>query len=93
MNVSLISHIFKSLSDPTRLKICLYLQHHGESPCTEILKEFKLAQPTMSHHFAKLIEAGVVRKRKEHLSNYYSLNQETLQKVGLNLHQMGGLND
>jgi ArsR family transcriptional regulator len=89
MKTTSLADIFKSLSDPNRLEICLYLHQHGEQPCAEVLKEFKLAQPTMSHHFAKLIQAGVVIKRKEHLNNFYSLNYETLQKSGINFERQG----
>ena len=75
--------IFKALSDPTRLQILLYLLKYGEKPCTQMLDEFKLSQPTMSHHFAKLIEAGLIIKQKRSTSNYYKVNYDYIKKSGL----------
>jgi DNA-binding transcriptional ArsR family regulator len=75
--------IFKALSDPTRLQIVLYLLKSGEKPCTHMLHEFKLSQPTMSHHFAKLIEAGLILKEKRSTCNFYKINREYINKTGL----------
>lgn len=80
--------IFKALSDPTRLQIVLFLVKSGEKPCAKMLEEFQLSQPTMSHHFAKLIEAGLIIKVKKGVSNYYNINQDFIDKVGLNLNAL-----
>ena len=76
-------NIFKALSDPTRLRILLYLLRSGEKPCSQMLDEFKLSQPTMSHHFAKLIKAGVIIKEKRSTSNFYKVNYDYIKKSGL----------
>ncbi len=77
--------IFKALSDPTRLQIFLYLLKCGEKPCADVLEEFKLSQPTMSHHFSKLIEAGLLIKEKKGVSNLYKINTDYINKTGLDL--------
>ena len=80
--------IFKSLADKTRLKIAVYLASVGEVSCKEISKKFPLSQPTLSHHFSKLITAGVMLERKEGVSHFYRLNEKYVKKSGLNLKQV-----
>jgi ArsR family transcriptional regulator len=75
--------IFKALSEPTRLQIVLFLLKDGEKPCAQMLEEFKLSQPTMSHHFAKLIDAGLIIKTKQGVSNTYKVNKDYLDQAGL----------
>jgi len=68
------SRYFKAFSDPTRLRI-LGLLAVKEMTVNEIVKEIKLAQPTISRHLGILREAEVVRDRREGQQVFYSLNK------------------
>lgn len=81
--------ILKSIADDTRLSILRKLVQEGsEVASTDIVgscAEFhKLSQPAMSHHFQKLVTAGVLLERKVGVEKYYLLNHEVLDAVGIN---------
>ena len=77
--------IYKALADKTRLSIAVYLASKKEASCQELSKNFNLSQPTLSHHFGKLSDAGVILERKEGVSHYYRINHELLKKAGVDL--------
>lgn len=88
MSNSSTSEILKSIADDTRLSIIRKLANadtevagsaliHG---CSEVLK---LAQPTVSHHFARLVQTGVLLDRKSGTEKYYRLNNELLLSIGV----------
>ncbi len=77
--------IFKALSDKTRLSIAVFLAKNQETACSKFSESFKLSQPTLSHHFSKLLEAGVILERKEGVSHFYRINHELLKKAGVDL--------
>ncbi len=78
--------ILKALADPTRLAIVRQLRscHAATESCGQLSAKSLLSQPTLSHHFNKLVEAGVVKEKKHVTSKYYSLNQPLLQNLGIN---------
>lgn len=76
------SKIFKSLSDPNRLKIVDMLSC-GEKCACDLLEYFNFTQPTLSHHMKVLVDCGIVKCRKEGLWSYYSLNNTNLNKLVL----------
>lgn len=77
--------LFKALADPTRLDIvrtlareqCVTKRSDVVSTCAS------LSQPAMSHHFAKLVDAGVLLERKNGKEKFYELNNELLNKHGI----------
>ena len=80
--------IFKSLADETRLSIVRKLVRDGcEVKGGEIINscaEFhKLSQPAMSHHFSKLVTAGVLLERKAGVEKHYELNTQLLTENGI----------
>ncbi|MBI3231951.1 MAG: winged helix-turn-helix transcriptional regulator [Candidatus Doudnabacteria bacterium] len=77
--------ILKALADKTRLKIAVFLGNRQEVSCKELSKNFKLSQPTLSHHFGKLINSGVILERKEGVNHYYRINHKLLKECGLDL--------
>jgi ArsR family transcriptional regulator len=77
--------IFKALADETRLKIAVYLSKHKEVSCQELSKNFKLSQPTLSHHYSKLEAAGIMLVRKEGVGHFYRINHEQLKEAGVDL--------
>lgn len=78
-------NIFKALSDPTRLKIASFLAKHGQVSCSELSKKFPLSQPTLSHHYKKLADAGILEVSKEGVSHSYRINHELLKEAGVDL--------
>lgn len=69
------AHIFKALSDETRLQIIEMLSC-GEMCACSILEFFKITQPTLSYHMGILTECGLVNSRKDGSWMRYSLNTE-----------------
>lgn len=75
-----INQAFKALSDPTRREI-LRLLSRGEQTAGELSDHFDMTKPSVSHHFAVLKEAGLVRSRREGQQIYYSLDTTVVQDV------------
>jgi DNA-binding transcriptional ArsR family regulator len=71
---------FKALSDPTRREV-LRLLTRGEMTAGELADRFDMTKPTMSHHFAVLKDAGLVRTRREGQQIYYVLDTTVVQDV------------
>ena len=74
------SRFFKALSDPNRLMIVDMLSC-GELCACVILEQFNITQPTLSHHMKSLCDSGLVKGRKEGKWIYYSLNDDSVQKI------------
>jgi predicted transcriptional regulator len=68
---------FKALADANRLKIVGLL---AEKPYSveELATLLKLKPPTISHHLAKLVEAGLIKSHTESYYNVYQLDQAAL---------------
>lgn len=81
--------ILKALADETRLSIIQKLIREGGSvascditACTSV---HTLSQPAMSHHFSKLVDAGVVIETKQGTQKLYELNCDLLASAGINI--------
>ncbi len=75
-----MNEIFKALSDPTRREV-LRLLSHGERTAGELAGRFDMTRPSMSHHFAVLKDAGLIRSRRDGQQIYYSLDTTVVQDV------------
>lgn len=75
--------VLKAIADESRLEIVKFLIQHGETSCTQISQQFDLSQPTMSHHFRKLQEAGVIVVRKVGIHHLYRVESTVLRAAGL----------
>lgn len=84
--------VFKALADSVRFSIVQKLAREGcaVSACDIVACSSvqKLSQPTMSHHFAKLVEAGVVVGEKRGTQKVYTLNQQLLSTVGVDISKL-----
>ncbi|MFT4186115.1 MAG: metalloregulator ArsR/SmtB family transcription factor [Micrococcaceae bacterium] len=83
-----VTNILKSLADDTRLDIIRKLaRDKDEVTSSEIVigcgNALNLSQPTMSHHFNKLVTAQVVVERKQGVTKYYRLNHKLLASIGI----------
>lgn len=76
--------ILKALADPTRLEIVRQMACANEgTPCSQVREQSSLSQPTVSHHLSKLVEAGLVRERKDGKQKVYELDTALLSAHGL----------
>jgi ArsR family transcriptional regulator len=66
--------VLKALADPTRLEIVAILRRASEPICVcDLTATFDLSQPTLSHHLARLKEAGLLEVHRGGIWSYYSL--------------------
>ena len=64
--------LFRALSDPTRLEIFTLIAARPEPICVcDIVGQFELRQPTISHHLKVLREAGLVSATRRGTWSYY----------------------
>ena len=69
-----------ALSHPARLAIMEKLAELGTATCGDLTGLLPLAQPTVSQHLKKLLDAGLIRRKKSGLKSLYSLNGEAVQE-------------
>ncbi|GBE57304.1 HTH-type transcriptional repressor AseR [bacterium BMS3Abin01] len=67
-----VAHIFKALSDDTRLRI-VGLLLEGELCVCDLMAILELPQSTVSRHLAYLRHAGLVNDRRQGLWMFYRL--------------------
>ncbi len=72
---------FKALADPTRVAIVNRLAGAGEVCVCELVEEFDLSQPTISHHLRILREAGLVEARRRGTWAYYRLVSDAVAEL------------
>ena len=76
------ARLLKAIADPTRMRIVKILsQHEGDVCVYELVEQFQLSQPTISHHLRILRDAQVIDLRKKGLYAYYYLRRTTLQQA------------
>jgi DNA-binding transcriptional ArsR family regulator len=75
-----VSKTMKAFADPTRLAILMWLAQRPAS-VTEISRQFKLSQPTVSAHVQLLREAGVIEERPSGRSSLLSVREESVREV------------
>jgi ArsR family transcriptional regulator len=74
--------LFKALSDPTRVRIVNMLSVSDEAICVcDFTEPMGLAQPTVSHHLKKLLDAGLIFREQRGTWSYYSLNTEAMARL------------
>jgi ArsR family transcriptional regulator len=72
-----LSDLLKILSDQTRLQIVVTLRDASEPFCVcDCVPVFGLSQPTVSHHLARLREAGLIDVTRKGGWAYYSLRRD-----------------
>lgn len=76
---SSISSAMKALADPTRAAILLSLAHEPAS-ITELARNLKLSQPTISSHVQMLRDAGLLEEKVAGRSALLSTNEENVRR-------------
>ncbi len=67
----------KALADDTRQRILIMLLE-GERCVGDIVAEFDMSQPTISHHLSILKQFDLVTSRKEGKQVFYAINQDNV---------------
>lgn len=82
--------VLKALADPTRLKLVreLAVSPALSESCGKLSSKACLSQPAMSHHFRKLVSAGVVLEQKDGKQKSYELNRQLLANCGIVAEQL-----
>ena len=71
--------LFKALGDPARVRIVNCLATAEEPVCIcELIEPLGLAQPTVSHHMKKLVDAGLVEREQRGKWAFFSLKPEAV---------------
>ena len=67
--------IFRALGDPTRLEVFRLIAVQAEPVCVcDVVGQFQVSQPTISHHLKVLREAGLVAVSRRGTWAYYALD-------------------
>ena len=61
-----LAHLFKALSDPSRVKLISLIaaSKDGEACACDLTEPVGLSQPTVSHHMRILVDAGLVTREQ-----------------------------
>ena len=71
----------KALGDPTRFRMMQQIARAGELSCGQVAELFDVSQPTISHHLAILIDAGVLLARQDGKHRYMSVDGPLLRRI------------
>jgi len=88
VQVENLSALFKALADPARIQILHTLKAASEPVCVcDFTASLDVGQPTISHHLAKLKEAGLIISEKRGIWAFYQLDPQmpTTARVALTL--------
>ncbi len=74
------ARIFAALSDPNRLRIVELLAERGEMSGSELAEGLGISLALYSHHSKTLVEAGLIKRRKQGQTGYCSLDRDLLRE-------------
>ena len=78
------AELFSALGDPARVRIVNLLATSSERVCAcELYEPLGLAQPTVSHHLKKLVEAGLLDREQRGKWAYFSLRRDAVEKLAV----------
>ena len=76
------AQLFKALADPARVRIVNLLARSESPVCAcEFIPILGLAQATVSHHLAKLTDAGLLEREQRGKWAYFSLKPEASERL------------
>lgn len=76
--------IYKSLGDPTRIKIIKIIVSKGNNLCVgAIARQLAVSQPAVSQHLKILKNAGLVVSDRIGFHVHYSFQEKTLKAAGI----------
>ena len=74
---------FKALADPARVRLLSLIANApgGEACVCDLIEPLERSQPTVSHHLALLVEAGLITREKRGRWAWYQLVPERLEQL------------
>ncbi len=76
------AELFKALGDPARVRLMNMLATNGGFVCMcDLIGSVGLAQPTVSHHMKKLVDAGLVEREQRGKWAFFSLRRDAVEKL------------
>jgi ArsR family transcriptional regulator len=88
---SATADLFKALADPARVRIVNLLATSDEPVCVcNLIEPLGLAQPTVSHHLKKLLDAGLLDREQRGRWAYFSLRRDALETLADVVELRGG---
>jgi ArsR family transcriptional regulator len=78
-----LAHVFKALSDPTRVRLLSLIAatDGGEACLCDLTGPVALSQPTVSHHMKLLVDAGLVSREQRGKWAYYRVVNDALRAI------------
>ncbi len=93
MNTDLLAALFKTLSEPVRLRIIYLLLEEGELCVCDLVETLGLSQSVVSRHLAYLRNNGLVLTRREGVWIYYHIVETCCQPLFQYIRQCGKDNE
>jgi ArsR family transcriptional regulator len=75
--IELIAARFRAMGEASRLKLILAVEH-GEKNVSQLVAETGMGQPNVSKHLQTLTDAGILARRKERMSVFYTIADPTI---------------
>ncbi len=76
------AELFKALGDPARVRLVNLLATNDGAVCMcDLIEPVGLAQPTVSHHMRKLVDAGLVEREQRGKWAFFSLRRDAVEKL------------
>lgn len=77
-----VAQVAKLLADPVRVALVELLRGHRGAVCQcELAPLFDVSQPTLSHHLARLEQAGLVTVERRGRWAYYAIDEAGLHEL------------
>lgn len=78
-----LAQVLKALADPARLQVISLIRAApgGEVCVADLVREFDLTQPTVSHHLRVLYEGGLLRRERRGNWVWYSVADDRIDEV------------
>ena len=93
MKTESLAALFKTLSEPVRLRIVYLLLETGELCVCDLVETLGLSQSVVSRHLAYLRNNGLVSTRREGVWVYYRIVEGCCEPLFDHIHQCGDDNE
>ena len=77
-DIEFLAKLCKSIGNPARISILLFLMDNGASTCQDIVDKLPYSQSTVSGHLQKLKEDNYITLKLHKTSSIYDIKTETL---------------
>ncbi len=93
MRTETLAALFKTLSEPVRLRVVYLLLEEGELCVCDLVQTLSLSQSVVSRHLAYLRNNGLVLTRREGVWIYYRLVDDCCTPLFEHIRQCGATNE